>query len=207
MAKERESLNYSKEKIESMKTAKKSKSHKALIERTFEETELTTGRGGNANFPNSMKHSKSEDVKRIGANLMKWYNMDKAVTDEELSDRMLDFFEVCFGTGQVPTVEKMSLALGYDWKTLREWENGGPGSTTFRCFLIKKAKEVLASFDAEMVTEGKINPITYIFRAKNYFGMKDQQEHIVTPNNPLGETEDVEEIKRRLAKRLGDGEE
>ena len=34
-----------------------------------------------------------------------------------------------------------------------------------------------------MVTEGKINPVVYIFRAKNYFGMKDQQDLVLTPNN------------------------
>ena len=51
--------------------------------------------------------------------------------------------------------------------------------------LIKKAKEFLASFDAQLVQEGKVNPTTYIFRAKNYFGLKDQQEYVLTPNNPL----------------------
>ena len=56
----------------------------------------------------------------------------------------------------------------------------------------------MASFDAEMVTEGKINPVTYIFRAKNYFGMVDQQEHILTPNNPLGDIDNPDEIKQRM---------
>ena len=41
-----------------------------------------------------------------------------------------------------------------------------------------------------MVTEGKINPVVYIFRAKNYFGMRDQQEYVLTPNTPLGEDAD-----------------
>jgi hypothetical protein len=41
-----------------------------------------------------------------------------------------------------------------------------------------------------MVTEGKINPVVYIFRAKNFFGMKDVQDYILTPNQPLGSNGD-----------------
>jgi hypothetical protein len=48
------------------------------------------------------------------------------------------------------------------------------------------------------VAEGKLNPVTYIFRSKNYYGMKDQQEHVITPNNPLGDAASPEEIRRRL---------
>ena len=96
------------------------------------------------------------------------------------------------------TVEKMALALGYDRKTLWAWETGGEGSTPTRRNLIKKAKELLASYDAEMVAEGKLNPVTYIFRAKNYFGMRDQVEHVVTPNNPLGDEVNPDDIRKRL---------
>jgi hypothetical protein len=36
--------------------------------------------------------------------------------------------------------------------------------------------------DAELAQEGKIQPVVYMFRAKNYYGMKDQQDVVVTPN-------------------------
>jgi len=90
------------------------------------------------------------------------------------------------------------LALGYDRKTLWCWEVGGDGSTPVRRNLIKKAKEFLASFDAKLVQEGKVNPVTYIFRAKNYFGLKDQQEYVLTPNNPLGDVTSASDIEKRL---------
>lgn len=157
-----------------------------------------TGTGGTHNFPTTLEGSKKEDVQRIGKNLMRWYGMERAVSDEEIRDRLNYFFVTCFENGEVPTVEKMSLALGYDRKTLWAWENGREGSTPTRSNLIKKAKELLASFDAEMVTEGKINPVTYIFRAKNYFGLVDKQEHVLTPNNPLGDINNPDEIKQRL---------
>ena len=50
-----------------------------------------------------------------------------------------------------------------------------------------------------MVTEGKINPVVYIFRAKNYFGMKDQQEVVLTPNQPLGDSPDQKKLEERIA--------
>ena len=65
------------------------------------------------------------------------------------------------------------MALGYDRATIWKWENGGEGSMPARRNLIKKAKEFLASFDAKLVQERKVNPTTYIFRAKNCFGLKD----------------------------------
>lgn len=157
----------------------------------------------------SVKHNtsaKAADIKRIGMNLLKWYNMPKAVTDEEIRERLEMYFIETLKAGEIPTVEAMSLALGYDRATLWKWENGGEGSTPARRNLIKKAKEFLASFDAQLVQEGKVNPTTYIFRAKNYFGLKDQQEHILTPNNPLGDHTDPEHIKKRLIEGVADDE-
>lgn len=55
-----------------------------------------------------------------------------------------------------------------------------------------------------MATEGKINPVTYIFRAKNYFGMRDQQEYVLTPNNPLGDTSNPNDIQRRISESIDD---
>lgn len=143
--------------------------------------------------------AKAEDVRRIGKNLLYWYNKPKAVTDEEIAERLQEYFVRTLENGEMLTVEAMALALGYPRQTIWRWETGGEGSTPTRRDLIKKAKEILASFDAQMVQENKVNPTTYIFRAKNYFGLKDQQEYVLTPANPLGETADKEQIRQRLS--------
>lgn len=149
----------------------------------------------------SLKHNtsaKAADIRRIGATLLRWYNMEKAVTDEEIRERLKMYFVTTLEAGEIPTVEEMSLALGYDRKTLWCWEVGGDGSTPVRRNLIKKAKEFLASFDAKLVQENKVNPTTYIFRAKNYFGLKDEVEYVLKPETPLGDAKDPNEIQRRL---------
>ena len=62
---------------------------------------------------------------------------------------------------------------------------------------VSKLRNNLMAF-LKMVQEGKINPVTYIFRAKNYFGLQDKQEYVITPNNPLGDHADPEDIQKRL---------
>lgn len=53
--------------------------------------------------------------------------------------------------------------------------------------IIKRAKEVVALMESSMVRDGKIPPVLWIFRAKNYLGMKDVQqiEAAVTPNGDV----------------------
>lgn len=136
--------------------------------------------------------AKAEDVSRILSNCLKWYKMPKVKTEQELEERIAQFFVTCFETGEIPTVEKMCLAIGYDRQTVWRWENGERSSElgSRAGDITKKAKDFLATFESEMVTEGKINPVVYIFRAKNFFGMKDVQDYILTPNNPLGDSSD-----------------
>lgn len=178
------------------------KAEAALVETT--EQKPKRGRGGTHNFPQIMESPKANDVRRIGASLLKWYNMEKAVTDEEIRERLGRYFVETLEAGEIPTVEEMCLALGYPRGTVWRWELGEEGSTPYRRDLIKKAKEFLSSFDAKLVQEGKVNPVTYIFRAKNYFGMRDQQEYVLTPNNPLGDIQDPNQIQKRLSESLVD---
>lgn len=69
--------------------------------------------------------------------------------------------------------------------------------------MIKKAKEILAGIDAKLVSQGKIPQVTYIFRAKNFFGMKDQSEVVLTPNNPLGDQRTPEELQQQYIEAAG----
>lgn len=136
--------------------------------------------------------AKKQDVSRILSNCLKWYKMDKVKSVEELEQRIGEFFVTCISTGEIPTVEKMCLATGYDRETIWRWETGERVSELGASAgnIVKKAKSFLATFESEMVTEGKINPVVYIFRAKNFFGMKDVQDYILTPNSPLGDGTD-----------------
>lgn len=154
------------------------------------------GRGGTENFPNAVKDENADDVRRVLTDILFWYKLPDAKTDQEIAERTEMFFDMCAQKGERPTVEKYCLALGYAHNTVNEWKNGLHCSAD-RSTIIKKAFAILASYDAGMATEGKMNPVPYIFRAKNYYGMRDQTDLVVTPNNPLGETIDAEEIIKK----------
>ena len=137
------------------------------------------------------------EVKESLSNILYWRKHEAVKTDEECAERLDEFFTRMNETGEIPTVEKMALALGVSRQAVWQWETGLYG-TPERQKMIKKAKEILAALDAELVSKGKIPQVTYIFRAKNFYGMRDQAEVVITPNNPLGSETSAEEIQKRL---------
>ena len=143
------------------------------------------------NLPNvAFKRLEQDDDKRafIGKAMHNILAVSKAFdappkNDEELCDRLNWFFKTCAETQQLATVEKMCLALSWSRQHVFELEQGNrPGFSLDTRDILKKAKNLIASMDAELAQEGKIQPVVYMFRAKNYYGMKDQQDVVVTPN-------------------------
>ena len=167
------------------------------------------GKGGKYNFPNArMQLIEQDDEKRafvakaIENNLV-FFNagvQDKVKNDEELCERLNWFFSECARTQQIPNVEKMANAIGYHRNTLNDWEtgaNGGFSSSTKD--IIKQAKQILASIDAELAQDGKMQPVVYLFRSKNFYGMRDQQEVVVTPHTSGLDAADRATIEAKYA--------
>jgi hypothetical protein len=63
-------------------------------------------------------------------------------------------------------------------ETLSGWERGERDAQLGNSCsgIIKKAKQLIAEYDEIMAMEGYDNPILFMFRAKNYYGMQDKQE-------------------------------
>lgn len=157
-----------------------------------------TGRGGKYNFPQAVPPEEPETVKRVLSECLHWYEagtVSRCETDEDIEDRTLDFFRHCADIGERPSVEKYCLALGYARNTVFEWEQG-LHCTPRRSNIIKNAKSVIASYDAAMVSEGKMNPVPYIFRAKNFYSMKDQTDIVVEPKQSATYDLGEDEIKK-----------
>lgn len=155
-----------------------------------------TGRGGKYNFPSSVEPENPEVVREAVSSVLYWYKRgrdSKPKTLEEIQNRIDEYFLECYETGQRMTVEKLALALGIHRDTLHAWETDR-AKYGEKSDIIKYAKECIASYDADMVTSGKMNPVPYIFRAKNYYGMRDQQDVIITPSSPIGEAAEQKEL-------------
>lgn len=67
--------------------------------------------------------------------------------------------------------------------------------------IVKKAKDYIAFFDSQMAQTGKVPSPIYIFRSKNYYGMKDNQEVVITPNVSGQIPENAEDIINKLPER------
>lgn len=140
--------------------------------------------------------AKKEEISQVIWESFQYFNRPLVQSDEECAERLNDYFAQCSSTGQIPTVEDMCLALGTVRSTVWDWEHGSKGQE--RAYMIKKAKEILAGIDAKLVSQGKIPQVTYIFRAKNFFGLTDKQEVILTPNNPLGSETSASDLQNRI---------
>lgn len=144
---------------------------------------------------------KTEDravVSKLLDEVLTEYHREKVRSDEELAERLDDYFRRCAETGQIPTIEEMSLSTGYTDTILSNWESGRElGFSKMTAQLVKKAKALVKSFDAKMVIAGKLNFLAYCFRAKNYYGMTDKQEYVLTPNTRSEEEFSAEDIRQR----------
>ena len=169
--------------------------------------EKPKGKGQVSNFPSArMQVIEQDDEKRaflgkVIANNLEFFKIGLAhrvTNDDELCDRLNWFFKTCTETQQLTTVEKMGLCLGLSVKTMLDIENRtNPGFSSATCEILRTAKNMLAAIDAEMAAEGRIQPVVYLFRSKNFYGMKDQQDVVVTPNNPLGDYQDARTIEAK----------
>ena len=111
---------------------------------------------------------------------------DKVDTDSELEQKAREFFDYCADADMFPTIEAFSLYIGYSIGTIHEWAAGRkplrhdmPGVDTMT--VIKRIKTAFASLDGYLAMDGSANTVAYIFRAKNYYDMvnEDRISHSV----------------------------
>lgn len=105
-----------------------------------------------------------------------FYNLPRVTNDEDLETRLEWFFKVCMEHNIYMSYEKMCLALGFssDWVqgVISERLKGFSPRTKE---ILQRNVQVLMSVDAEMATGGKTQPVVYMFRAKNFYGMADNR--------------------------------
>lgn len=117
---------------------------------------------------------------------------------EEVIQAINDYFTDCMETGLRPGNLALYAVLGLSRQDVSNaiygYSKKIPPATID---VIKKAKESLAAYRELLGSHGKVNPVTLIFWQKNYDGLKDQQDIVVTPNNPMGEMPDAKSIEQK----------
>lgn len=87
------------------------------------------------------------------------------------------------------------IAIGIDKGTAWDWINRSTNKE--RSDFVKKVQRICGWYREGLMAENKLNPVVGIFWQKNYDGFKDQQEVVVTPNNPLGDEQNPDELKQK----------
>jgi hypothetical protein len=121
---------------------------------------------------------------------------------EEMQGLIESYFNDCVELEIRPTIRGLASALGTVYSTLNDWENGSRDGILGNSgsLVIKKAKQFIAEYDEMLAVEGVDNPILFMFRAKNYYGMRDLQDIQLTASNALQPTMSMQEIADKVAK-------
>lgn len=103
-------------------------------------------------------------------------NKFRVSTPEEMTERLDELFQLCIDTGNIPTYEALAVACGIPIRTFYDMSTGNFDKTAEFSPIIKSAKDTIALMESSMANDGKIPSAVWIFRAKNYMGMKDVQQ-------------------------------
>lgn len=139
-----------------------------------------------------------QEIRTAMLELIEASHMPKVKSLEELIERFDSYFSRCAKNGIYPVMEEMYLYTGYDVTTIVKWLNGlrRPPWGEPTCEVIRAARSFLMAYDAKMVIAGKLEFLTYCFRAKNFYGMTDKAEVVVSANNPMGDDKSQKELER-----------
>lgn len=167
---------------------------KAKINATTSPINQNETRGGERSNTPSLSSISDPINAKLLEHAFKYWNVPMAKNDEEIAQRIEFYFNDCYKNQLKPTLEGCALAIGTTTQTLYNWSEKDSKSEFDRFDLAKRIRQLLSDFDANLLINGKMNPVAYIFRAKNYYGMKDQTESIVKHENNLGETKTADEL-------------
>ena len=154
--------------------------------------------------PNPQKNFGEENVKP-GDNarylryaMVSWDMPPIDISDpRQVEQRIVEYFTFCIDNDRKPNMIGMANWLGVDRDTVNTWKPGECRGSTHTA-VIKKAIDILEELWVDYMQNGKVNPASGIFLGKNMFGYKDQQDVVLTPNNPLGETVDRKQLEAAI---------
>ena len=112
----------------------------------------------------------------------------------------MDYLNLCIEYDIQPSNMACYLALGVSKQEMFKWDNheiGGPSLWDFA----QKVKQTISAFREIAANQGKINTVWAIFMGKNYDGLKDQQDVVVTPN-VIGQTDDATTLAEKYRENL-----
>lgn len=125
------------------------------------------------NYPQSQLDSVEQTaVQEMVSSLKELYDRGKPETDEEIKQRIDDYFLFCQNSSIRPGIESLALALHVSRQSIFNWANGINCSKACQEY-IQTAKAFISAYIEQAMLSGKISPPSGIFLAKNWLGYKD----------------------------------
>lgn len=122
---------------------------------------------------------------------------------DEVHNRIMDYYAICAKNTIMPTVSGLALSLGIDRTTLWLWMDNRREDIKNKevVDILKNAYAQINTQYEELLTQGKMIPVSAFFLMQNNHGYKQQTDHVITAKQE--EPESVEDITNR-AKLLSD---
>lgn len=153
-------------------------------------------------------HTEPGEISRMLKQAMTISHWPQIDTDDadQVAARIDQYHTFCYENDIKPDMSGLALAIGVSRSTLWKWENGVESNKPYAVRnTLKKGREMNEYLMTQLMQNGKINPVTGIFLLKNNHGFRDQQEIVVTPNNPL-ESGTPDDIKNKYIQALPEAE-
>jgi hypothetical protein len=116
---------------------------------------------------------------------------------DAVRQRINEYFDFCIANDRKPTMVGMANWLRVSRQTLNNWKLGVYRESTNKP-IVEEYIMLLEELWQDYMMNGKVNPASGIFLGKNMFGYKDVQDVVVTPQNPLGEEANEDELRKRI---------
>lgn len=99
---------------------------------------------------------------------------------EECRNDVEDYFKLCDSYDIIPTIASLSLYLGVNRDTIYAIANNP--KTYEYSDVLKSAIATCQGYHEQAFMSNELSPVSFIFYAKNYYGMKDQTDVNVSAN-------------------------
>ena len=144
--------------------------------------------------------SKDENEALILNALDVFHSTPPDLNDPEAVAQSIDqYFRSCIDRGVRPGNMGLYGVLGLSRQEVSEALTGRThklGSSTIDT--IKKACTAMSTYRESLGSSGKLNPVTLIFWQKNFDGLKDVQDVVVTPNSSVEPEMTIEQIEQDI---------
>lgn len=116
---------------------------------------------------------------------------------EQCKNEVEEYFKLCYKYDMLPTIASLSLYLGLGRQSLYEMS-----STTTNDFsdILKHAIDTCQAYQETPAIDGSLSAPVWIFTAKNYFGLQDQQQiNVSATSQTQSNPQTINAIKEQIA--------